>query len=30
LSVTVRKAAQNHTVSGVFVLWRIVPPVNET
>lgn len=30
LSVTVRYAAQNHTISGVFVLWRIVPAVRDT
>ena len=30
LSVTIRAAAQNHTVSSVLVFWRIVPAVNET
>jgi hypothetical protein len=30
LSVVIRYAAQNQTVSGSLVLWRIVPAVNET
>ena len=30
LSVVIRYAAQNHRVSGVFVLCRIVPAVSET
>ena len=29
VSVTVRYAAQNHTISGVLVLWSIVPAVSD-
>ena len=30
LSVVIRYAAQNQTVSGIFVLWSTVPDVSET
>ena len=30
LSVVIKYAAQNHTVSGVFVRWKTVPAVNDT
>jgi len=30
LSVVIKYAAQNHNVSGIFVLWRIVPDVRDT